>query len=232
MRPRQCNVCSSRLRHRSKRRHRLFAVASDILSALNASERSRVLNRTQSWPSIDVLRGHRLWPAWASIHRTVLERAKDLVLARRESSLTGVHAISELCHATPGGNYGSWEPRGSRHIQLRAEEIDEPSSFRTVDMLAALDPVEAAFHSAQNEVLELSGKSDVIFHEIESVYNFVEERRRSTNVTSIVRQFPTCGLGRQPRMSGLWAASRSSAKNPVGSARFSCNALSITTWLM
>ena len=52
--------------------------------------------------------------------------------------------------------------------------MDEPGpDTPVVKMSEALDPVEAAFYSREENVIELTDKSEVLFREIEAKFGFV-----------------------------------------------------------
>ena len=140
---------------------------------LNGTTQGKVWSRTLKWSDADSLRSHKLWPAWEQVHQSVLQHAVLLAQARREATLTGVQAVSELSHSVPGATYGEWAPRGCLHEEMRALAIDEPGDDSVVDMLDALDPLESAYYAEESQVLAWSGKSEVMFHELELAYGFV-----------------------------------------------------------
>ena len=58
-------------------------------------------------------------------------------------------------------------------VPLLADRIVEPSDDQVVDMLTALPSREASFYSSEKNAIDLCGKSETLFREIEDQFAFV-----------------------------------------------------------
>ena len=90
--------------------------------------------------------------------------------ARREHALSGARALAKLCrkHLL----YGHTAP-ASLHQSLLAYSIDEPATSRVVPLLAALPASESAFYAKEENVVQLEGKSPILFGELQERFGFV-----------------------------------------------------------
>ena len=90
--------------------------------------------------------------------------------ARREHAPSGTRALAQLCkkHTL----YGHTAP-ASQHQSLLALAIDEPTTSRVVPLLAALPASEAAFYAREENVVQLEGKSPILFAELQEQFGFV-----------------------------------------------------------
>ena len=70
-------------------------------------------------------------------------------------------------------SYGLRFARREKHVELKADQIDEPAHTRTVNMLEALPAEEAAYYAQEHHVADSAGKSQQIFNEIEAQYGFL-----------------------------------------------------------
>ncbi len=83
-----------------------------------------------------------------------------------------VQPLAELLKI-PSTSMHSSNRTPQNHIELVADGIDEPQDDRFVPMLEALAPEEASYYTSEANVLDYSGKSSVLFSEIEQRYGFV-----------------------------------------------------------
>jgi hypothetical protein len=59
------------------------------------------------------------------------------------------------------------------HVVLSPMAIDEPNTNQYVDMLAALDYEESCFYQHEDNVVDHTGKSQTIFHDLQEHFGFV-----------------------------------------------------------
>ena len=169
--PRRPDSVSSRLRARFKRKVQVWKMACSCVRALNALESGHcgllTSRRDVKELSSDVVASHERALA------NILAESARLCNARRGEILTGADAVAKLCKTTSHDSYSRGSRREVPQVPLLASAIDEPSSSRCVSMLETLDYREAAFYGSEESVIEDYGKSQVLFHEIESHYGFV-----------------------------------------------------------
>jgi hypothetical protein len=60
---------------------------------------------------------------------------------------------------------------------LLADALDEPDTEAFVNLLDALDPCERSFYEAEDNVVDINDKSDILFQEIQTHYGFVGGNR-------------------------------------------------------
>ena len=113
--------------------------------------------------------------AQARLHRLALREALRLERARwaDDSSISSVQVMAKLLKTEPLDQYSVRPLSKAGKERMRADDIDEPSSDLTVDMLAALPPEEAEFYANEENVVDAADKSRVLFEELESKFGFV-----------------------------------------------------------
>ena len=168
-RPSKAGKRSSRLRHRQVSRMRVWQLASNMISALNALHTPHRQPQARTNRDCD---STELKLAWCSVHRRLLSNAQSLHAARRRFPSTGVRAVASLLRLTRRGLY-SLRTGESPHVPMRPLDMDEPSCDQMVHMLDALPASEARFYSDEDGVVDYVGKSFQVFQEIESRYGFV-----------------------------------------------------------
>ena len=110
--------------------------------------------------------------AWEQSHSLMLREASRLRLGRRSSGLTGVHAARALLKVQEEQVYGSQGSPASRETLL-ADAIDEPACVSpVVNMLEALPAEDSLYYQDERNVIDATGKSAVLFAEIEAQYGF------------------------------------------------------------
>ena len=92
---------------------------------------------------------------------------------RREVTLTGVHAATAKLTKTSVGEDGYLKDVNVRQVPMIADRMKEPTAKHSIDMLLALPEEDASFYREEVNVVEVQGKSESIFKEIESHYGFV-----------------------------------------------------------
>jgi hypothetical protein len=166
------------MRVRRRRRLETWQCANGVLHTLNSLGEGRccrprtVARRkargaiTSSPPMLSQVR----------VQQLALREASRLLQARRScplGDLTGVHSVAALLKADKVDRYGSKHRAGFSQTELISAEVDEPpATSGVVNMLAALPPEEAAFYEAERQVVDPSGKSEILFNEIEDRYGF------------------------------------------------------------
>ena len=106
------------------------------------------------------------------VFAVALREATRLVRARRCLGTTGAQAVSTLLKSEQLDSYGLRFARKEKHVELKADLIDEPAHTRTVNMLEALPAEEAAYYAQEHHVADPAGKSQRLFNEIEEQYGF------------------------------------------------------------
>ena len=86
--------------------------------------------------------------------------AQEFAEARRPGMVTGAPALRELPKLSMMTYDGSSKQR--IHAEFIADRIDEVVSLRTVDMLDALPEDEAAFYRDEANVVDWTGKSQIL----------------------------------------------------------------------
>jgi hypothetical protein len=172
-RPSPSQSSSSRLRHRHRRHVGVWRVASRYLNTINALDRGLRPRQTLQRPTLNPT--VELRAAWKQVHATAL--AEAVVYERRRRGLTvpsGVHAVAALVRGSLVGGDGYLRARQpAAREELSAAMVDEPLDERCVIMIDALPADDAMFYSKEEHVLDYSGKSSIIFNEIETRHCFV-----------------------------------------------------------
>ena len=144
-------------------------LASHLVTTWNGLHEGSLQPRTRSRPSLP---DEELRSAQGNAHRLALREASRLYRARRSLDSSGVAALETLTKA----NLDTYSVRKDKvaQVPLIAEAIDElgPES-PVVNMLEALPADEATFYSAEQNVVDYSGKSESIFRDLERHYGFV-----------------------------------------------------------
>ncbi len=87
----------------------------------------------------------------------------------RESPLTGAQAVAQVCKQ-PHREY--LEPVACRMVPFEAARVAEPADPRCAPALSGLPPDVRDFFASEDNVISLSGKSSIVFSEIEAKYGF------------------------------------------------------------
>ena len=89
------------------------------------------------------------------------------------SKVTGAQATSTIIKADITDRY-SYAVKSFSQVPMSAAALDEPGvDSSCVDLLSALPLDEAEFYKSEENVVDLSTKSQVLFSELQSRYNFV-----------------------------------------------------------
>jgi hypothetical protein len=114
-------------------------------------------------------------PATKLARDNLLQDALRLVRVRRDESLTGAQpgsAVAKLLKLSQDEN-GYVRTSAVKQINIVADNIVEPSTTASINMLDALPPEEAAYYSNGSHVVCWKGKSTALFKEIENHYCFI-----------------------------------------------------------
>ena len=141
-----------------------------MLGTVNALDRGSCRQQTSWRPRTEPSREVQV--AQAQAMRGILEEAAPFERRRREQAPTGVHSVSSLLKVSETEVY-SQRPHAVARESLRANDVDEPADDACVEMLAALPDEDAMLHASEHNVVERSGKSQVIFEEIEERHCFI-----------------------------------------------------------
>ena len=102
--------------------------------------------------------------------------SKRFAVERRGGCPTGVHAVASLLKLLPCEAYLRRGRALSTHQSFVAERMDEPKDDRCVDMLQALPESERLFYSSEDNVVDLSDFSQVVYDELHQRYAFLGGR--------------------------------------------------------
>jgi len=164
-RPR-CNSTSHRVRQRHTHKLSRWSASTALLRALNSTYGGiRADSCSRQKASSVTTAAQRSTISWA---RAV---AEPLLGERRESTLSGAHAVSRLCKSNPDSDY--FTRPSHAQVPFVAEFMDEPSYSQTVSMLEALPPIEAQYYSDEANVINASGTSAEQMRELEEQYAFL-----------------------------------------------------------
>lgn len=163
---------SCRLRQRQKRRLQVRRAAVHVVKVINALHQGQVSSSTLTAPDVQCGGRMKVTTARALALKHITSQVAVEVRARRSFDLTGVRAVASLLKA-PLDESGYVKPTGVRQVSMIADRMVEPSDARSISMLDALPAEDAAYYSEEHHVVEASGKSRVLFNEIEAHYGFV-----------------------------------------------------------
>ena len=154
-----------RVRHRWKCAREKVLLANSFLRHVNSLNAGLHANRAcrPSTPTEATLR----------LHRLCLEHAATAVMARRALSCSGAQSAEKLMKTERTDKY-CFALKTHNQCDLLGDALDEPkpgSPF--VDMISALPDDEAEFYSTESNVVEMTGKSQVLFDEVQRRYAFV-----------------------------------------------------------
>ena len=157
---------SHRVRQRHTRKLSRWSASSAPLRALNSTYGGiQADSYSRQKVSLVTTAAHRSTISWA---RAV---AEPLLGERRESSLSGAHAVSRLCKSYPDSEY--FTRPSHAQVPFVAEFMDVPSYSQTVSMLEALPPIEAQYFSAGTNVVQASGTSAEQMRGLEEQFAFL-----------------------------------------------------------
>eukprot|EP00438_Fugacium_kawagutii_P019968 Skav222678 [mRNA] locus=scaffold1471:8076:12526:- [translate_table: standard] len=163
---------SCRLRQRQKHRLQVRRAAVQVVKVINLLHGGQNLAPLLTAPDQQCGSRMKVTPARALALKHILEKVALEVRARRSLDLTGVRAVASLLKA-PLDESGYVRPTGVRQVPMVASRMVEPSETRSIDMLEALPHEDAVYYTHECNVVEMNGKSDVLFKEIETHYGFV-----------------------------------------------------------
>lgn len=162
---------SSRLRQRFRKRLDLRNFVNELILFLNQMHDGQLRYSRSSGPFCPL-------DLWTVAQRAVLERlviyGKEFLQGRRAFGLTGGHedALQLVKMSKRENNYVRLSKTHTQ-VPLLADRIVEPSDDQVVDMLTALPSREASFYSSEKNAIDLCGKSETLFREIEDQFAFV-----------------------------------------------------------
>ena len=142
----------------------------DCLNSLNTLSAGKVSSessrRHECEASSEVVAAHR------QLHGFLLSEAALLNRERRGSLLTGAAALDKLVQKCRAGPYSRVISDNVPQVSLLADALDEPDTEAFVNLLNALDPCERSFYEAEDHVVDINDKSDILFQEIQTHYGF------------------------------------------------------------
>ena len=161
---------SCRLRQRMKRRLQTWRIAVGMVHGINSLAVGMTDNRLTS-------SGRRQVKNTTARHLALQRITRDasvVARARRELVLTGVrHSAAAMLMKTSLDHDGYIRDNKVRQTPMCAERMVEPSRLDCIDMLDALPPEDALFYSSEQNVIDLEGKSEAVFLELETRYGFI-----------------------------------------------------------
>ena len=159
-----------RVRVKWKRARDISLLANDIIRSLNALDSGLSTSRTQRQTRVPS------FSASKNFYARVLSLAASTASVRRDcglSKVTGAQATSTIIKADITDRY-SYAIKSFSQVPMSAAALDEPGvDSSCVDLLSALPLDEAEFYRSEKNVVDLSTKSQVLFSELQSRYNFV-----------------------------------------------------------
>ena len=160
-----------RVRFRHKKTREIAIHANEILSSLNRLDAGLRTHRASRR-----IQSSRFTPAMRALHKRVWVLAAEAVMVRRDPALldqSGARAASTLLKADQTDRY-TFALRSHTQVPLVASALEEPGpGWPSCKMLDVLPWSEAQFYSTEENVVELSSKSAVLFNEIQHRYAFV-----------------------------------------------------------
>ena len=116
--------------------------------------------------------GHGTATAQRQVPDHLWTLASRQVRSRRDHGLPGAGALRQLTHKV-STEYALAKTARAAHRPLVASLVAEPSTDRVVPLVEALGPLEAAYYSDENRVVDRVGKSEVLQQALEEKYAFV-----------------------------------------------------------
>lgn len=165
---------SARLRTRQKHRLQVWRVACGLVNTINALNYGEVDTKLTS---PEAARFGRVKATAARTHvvQRLLSEASAIARERRSCGLTGVQssrAVASLLKQ-PVDDLGYMNFCKVKQVPLEAARLVEPPDTRAIDMLAALPAEDACFYEHESNVIDVEGKSESMFKELESHYGFI-----------------------------------------------------------
>jgi hypothetical protein len=174
----------------------VFKIAQGMVNVVNSLDKGSCRQQTYRRPRRAL--SPEVRAAQAQAHSDILSEACAFAKRRRGSALTGVRSCAKLLKKIDTEIYSESGARPAQRELLRPFDVDEPTDERCVDMLACLPPEDAAFYEVEANVVELAGKSQILFEEIEERHCFVGGAASTT--TPPTSRGPTCP--EEPRLCG------------------------------
>ncbi len=164
---------SCRLRNRQKKRLQVWRAASGMTKALNGLDSGDLSDKLASSGTVPE-RQVKVTAARYLASRSILNSASIIVRARRGLSLTGVQTspVATLLKM-PLDEWGYIKNDKVKQVPMIADRMVEPTTTSSIDMLSALPEDDRIYYGQEVNLVETSGKSSVLFKEIEEHYGFV-----------------------------------------------------------
>ncbi|CAK0872525.1 unnamed protein product [Prorocentrum cordatum] len=160
----QWKEAEARLRTRWARRMRVWRRACGLIELMNGMDRGSLEARPagQRESSDD-----EMMLAWQLVQQYALQDAARYERDCRGLAPTGGQGTDLACDRGPQDAYTGERKGASRHVTMCAAAVAEPPDDMVVDLLEALPDGERQYYSDERNVLDYSGKSGVIFEELE-----------------------------------------------------------------
>ena len=164
-------IRSCRLRLRQKRRLQISRMFGGVVTTINALAKGRVAQLTT--PLADAGCRMKASAARSLALSQLRQKVVEVARARRGLGLTGVRDAAAILLKTSPDADGYVRAQKVRQVSMLADMMVEPPVNTSINMLEVLPEEDSYFYSAENHVLEIEGKSEAIFREIEEHYGFV-----------------------------------------------------------
>ena len=173
VRPEWRRLKSCRLRSRQKRKLQVWRAACSMTRALNGLDSGDLSDKLASSGTVPE-RHVKVTAARLLASRSILNSASIIVRARRGLSLTGVQTspVATLLKM-PLDEWGYIKNDKVKQVPMIADRMVEPSTDNVIDMLSALPEDDRIYYGQEANLVETSGKSSVLFKEIEERYGFI-----------------------------------------------------------
>jgi hypothetical protein len=163
---------SHTLRTRFKHRMQVWKIACNMILVINGLECGNAIsqqNKNMPRYALDEKIRHAQELAVADILADAAKHAR----ARRDH-LSGAHtAAAALVRAVDVSDYHIKMKKTPPQVSLIADAVAEPSTPDCINMLVALPLEEAEYYRHEHHVVDLVGKSEIIFQELVQQYGFV-----------------------------------------------------------
>ncbi len=173
LRPQKPKSRSHTLRERFKKRMQICRVAVGLISTVNSLDKGLAVDHHTRLAAKGSQMTVEVTAAGRRAMHSLLKDATLVARERRSLGLTGAHLAAPTLLKTSLDDGGYLKITGVKQVPLIADRIVEPSTQACVKLLDVLPPEDSLFYSKESNVIELTGKSQATFREIEARYAFV-----------------------------------------------------------
>ena len=171
------------MRQRHRLRRAAILMANSIIRSLNlldAGVRVNRLRTSEKWAGVPSA-GPATDDATSAFHRRVIHMATSVALERLSDDVrnqSGAQLTAQFVRADFSERYVFVSPSYAQVPMVPHAIVEPPLDWPSVDMLSALPEDDAFFYSSEDNGIDSTGKSSVIFNEIQERYTFVGGRLR------------------------------------------------------